>query len=163
VAGTRLRLEDDAAAPMRKRLMIWSRDAGIDLGSGDGSADDPTLTGARVRVRSATFDDTYVLPAANWSVIGQAGATRGFSYRDRSLLAGPIRSVRLHRGRLRVTGQGAQLGHALGTTNPDPVSVTVQTGVGGKRYCLGFGGKTLFQPGRTFKASGAPTATSCGF
>jgi hypothetical protein len=163
VAGTRLRLTDDAAAPIRKRLMIWSRDAGIDLGSGDGSSDDPTLTGARVRVRSATFDDTYVLPAANWSVIGQPGANRGFSYRDRSLLAGPIRSVRLHRGKLRVTGQGAQLGHALGTTNPDPVSVTVQTGVGGKRYCLGFGGKTLFQPGRTFKASGAPTPTSCGF
>jgi hypothetical protein len=57
--------------------------------------------------------------------------------------------------RLRVAAKGSRLLHGLGT-NPDPVTVTLQTGDLGHRYCMRFGGVTAFKPGRFFRARGAP-------
>src|SRR5262249_8681645 len=72
LAGTKLTLKD-SPEPARKRLAVTSKDPGISIGAGNGSAGDPRLMGAALRVATSVggaFDDTYVLPARNWRVIG---------------------------------------------------------------------------------------------
>jgi hypothetical protein len=158
LAGSVLRLQDDLADPTAKQLLVRSTDAAITLGGGDGSTDDPTLSGGQLRVRSATFDDTYDLPAANWRTIGAPGANEGYLYRDRTLGAGPVLAVKVKSGRLlRIVARGAALGHDLGA-NPDPVTVVLQTGALGHRHCMTFGGTARFRPGERFRALGAPGA-----
>jgi hypothetical protein len=157
IVGSKLRLDDDADATLR-RLLVRSADAGIVLGDGNGSEDDPTLSGGHLRVRSATFDDTYELPAANWQTIGPPGANLGYVYRDPFLFAGPVTAVKIRTGqRLRIWAKGSQLGHTL-ATNPYPVTVTLEIGEFGHRYCMTFGGVGAFKPGRRFRAHGAPAA-----
>ncbi len=158
VAGARLVLRDDPSDATRKALLVRSQDGAIGLGGGDGSADDPTLSGGRLRVQSDDFDTTYELPRANWRYIGAAGQNRGYVYRDPQLLAGPIQLVRLRNGRqLRVVGRGAALGHAL-AANPDPVRVVFQTGGAGRRDCMTFGGTATYRPGSFYRAAGAPAS-----
>ena len=160
LAGALVRLQDDPADASRKRLLVRSTDAGLTLGGGNGSADDPTLTGGSLRVRSTSFDDTYDLPAANWRTIGLPGANAGYLYRDRALVAGPVLAVKVRSGRLlRIAARGAGLGHDLGA-NPDPVTVVLQTGEVGHRYCLTFGGTARYKPDEFFRGAGAPAACS---
>jgi hypothetical protein len=156
LAGMFLRLKDDPPSGAGKSLLVRAADAGVTLGGGNYSADDPTLTGGRLRVQSATFDHTYVLPAANWRTIGLPGAELGYIYRDRFLVDGPVVRVKIRSGRvLRVEAKGAQLGHTL-AANPDPVTVILQTGDVGHRYCMTFGGVATYRPNDLFRAQGAP-------
>ena len=157
LAGSRLALHDDANATRRK-LLVRSTDAGITLGGGNGSADDPTLSGGHLRVRSAAFDHTYDLPAHNWTTMGPPGANQGYRYRDPFLFAGPVASVKVRSGRrISISAKGSQLLHTL-AGNPDPVTITLQTGDVGHRYCFKFGGATNFRPSERFRAHGAPAA-----
>src|SRR5262249_17893416 len=129
-------------------------------GAGEGSIDDPTLTGGHLRVRGGTFDDTYDLPAgASWSVVG-SGAARGYQYRDSALLAGPIKAVRIRRGRFKIVGRRAQLGHTL-STNPTPVTVVMQIGDRGQRYCAQYGGTTEYKPDVVYRGRRAPAPSAC--
>jgi hypothetical protein len=157
LAGTKLALQDDVN-PTRRTLLVRAIDPGITLGEGNDSRDDPTLSGGRLRVRSGTSMQTYELPAPNWRTIGPSGANQGYVYRDPFLFAGPVYAVKVRAGRrLRVAAKGSQLLQTLGT-NPDPVTVTLQTGEFGHRYCMRFGGVTAYKPGRFFRARGAPAA-----
>ena len=156
LAGTFLRLKDDPPSGAGKSLLVRAADTGVTLGGGNDSVDDPTLTGGRLRVRSATFDHTYELPAANWRTIGLPGADLGYVYRDRFLVDGPVVRVKIRSGRvLRVEAKGAQLGHIL-AANPDPATVILQTGDAGHRYCLTFGGVATYRPNDLSRAQGAP-------
>jgi hypothetical protein len=160
--GARLVLKADPAKPTRKRLLIRGSDLAVNLGDGNGSSDDPTLSGGRVIVRSAHFDSVYELPAFRWSYMGAPGANRGYEYHDAPLVFGPISLVQIRNGKLHVLGKGAQLEHVL-DANPDPVGVTVQLGAFGKRYCMSFGGRALFDPGKAYRAAEAPTPAQCEF
>jgi hypothetical protein len=156
VRGARLVLRDHPTDPTRRRLEVSSDDRGIELVAGDGLAvEDPTVGGATVRIRSRSFDDTYVLPAANWRPLRD-----GWQYSDPGLRAGPIRRARVRAGRLvSAQGVGAQLGHSLDAT-PEPVTVLFQLGTG-QRWCVEFGGATHFVPHRTFRAADAPAPSDC--
>jgi hypothetical protein len=161
VSGARLVLKDDSTDPGRRAILVRSMDSGVSLGDGDGSPDDPTLTGGRLRVRSSRFDHTYELPAAHWFYGGRAGFDVAYRYRDPLHLSGPIRSVLVRNGRLlRVGGRGSLLAHDLGAS-PDPVTVVLQIGATGERHCMQFGGSTRFIPGRLYRASGAPPPSPC--
>jgi hypothetical protein len=46
-------LDEVVPAPERKRLAVASRDPSITLGAGNGSADDPRLAGAMLRVSTS--------------------------------------------------------------------------------------------------------------
>src|SRR5262249_18764908 len=107
IAGNRLVLRD-APDPRRKSISVRADDPGIDRGGGTGPIDAPTLGGGHVRARSGTSDATYDMPAANWSAAG-SGAASGYQYRDSALLAGPIKTVKIRRGRFKLVGRGAQL------------------------------------------------------
>ena len=68
LSGKKLLLKDRIGNPSKKGLVASSKDASIDLGGGNGSADDPVLNGgSQLVVSSAGFNDTYPLPAANFA------------------------------------------------------------------------------------------------
>jgi glucose/arabinose dehydrogenase len=166
LAGSFLGLRDNAVHPGRKGATAVSKDtAAIDLGGGPGSGDDPTLQGGSLRVVSTTggFDNTYPMPASAWHYIGEPAKGKGYWYRDRKLVNGPVRMATLKGGKLlRVSGRGSGLGHTL-ASNPDPVSVVLQTG--GKHYCLTFGTSTSatmkFTSGTRFTARHASAPAAC--
>jgi hypothetical protein len=159
MAGTKLVLKGDPANPRGRRLTVRSDDDRLAIGAGPGSRDDPTRSDGSLRIRSATFDVTYPLPAGSWRRIG-GDALAGWSYRDARLLAGPITKVTLRRGKLRVSGKGAGLGHDL-AVNPDPVEVMLQLGATGIRQCMRLGGSTAFKPNRRFNAQDASAPSTC--
>jgi hypothetical protein len=160
LAATRFALRENAANPRRRRLGLRADDPAISLGLGEGSRDDPTLSGGRLRVRSAQFDDSYDLPASGWKRIGPPGGGQGWTYHDHVLLSGPIESVEIRPGRIRVSGKGAQLDDVL-AVNPDPVTVVLQLGHTGERECVSLGGTTAFRPQKYFRARNAPPPASC--
>jgi glucose/arabinose dehydrogenase len=154
VGGTKLTLKDNTN-PEKKRLTVQSKD-NIVLG---GPGDDPTVAGGTLRVVSATFDDTYNLPAANWEPIGDPADHKGFKYKDKLLAASPVKSAQVKTGKLlKATGKGSTLGHSL-ATNPDPVTVVLT--LGGRRYCATFGGTVKFEAAKSFTAKLAPVPASC--
>src|SRR5438874_856196 len=148
----------DSPVPARGSLFSLSHDPTITLGGGNGSADDPTLFGGSLRVRTTTgdrFDSTYNLPPAGWKTIGAPGQNKGYRFTSRT---GPINQVVVIPGRqVKVIGRAAFTSTL--STNPDPVDVVLRTGA--RRYCLEFGDGTRFQARRRFSATSAPAPTSC--
>jgi hypothetical protein len=160
VAATRFVLRENTANPRRRRLGLRADDPAIGLGLGEGSRDDPALSGGRLRVRSAHFDDTYDLPASGWQRIGPPGGGQGWEYRDHALLSGPIERVEVRPGRILVSGKGAQLDAVL-ALDPDPVTAVLQLGSTGERECASLGGTTAFRPQKYFRARNAPPPADC--
>src|SRR5262245_61457190 len=92
-----LALKDHTVA-IRRKLTLGSKDEALGIGEGNGSADDPTLAGATLRVLTAAgcsgpCDATYVLPADGWRLIGKWGEDEGYQYSDRLLLNGPVKKA----------------------------------------------------------------------
>jgi uncharacterized delta-60 repeat protein len=156
LAGRKLRLKD-GPRPGRRAVTVVSRDPTLALGSGAGSADDPTLHGASLRIVALGgdgFDDTYDLPAGRWRYLGKPSRGRGYLLRR----TGPIRSIVVKSGKLlRLRGAGPQLGHSLGA---EPEAVSVVLTIGAQRYCLTFAGGT-FRAGRRYVAQDAPAPAAC--
>ena len=159
-AGRRLALRSDPANPRRRRLTVRADDATIGVGAGAGSRDDPTRHGGSVRVTIGGAEHAYLLPAVHWRRVGSSSGAGGYEYRDGAQLSGPVTGVVVKAGGIRVAGKGAALEQEL-ATNPDPVTVVVQLGTSGVRYCMVFGGATAFQPGKRYRASNAPPPASC--
>jgi hypothetical protein len=137
------------------------KDAALTLGRGPGSADDPTLHGARLLVASSSapgaFTTLYPLDATTgaWSATSKRGTTTGYVFKS----GGPIATVRIRAGKtLAVTGKGAGLGHDL-DADPNPVAVVLE--IGEHRYCLAFGGDTRFTANKRYRAKKAPAPAAC--
>jgi len=159
LGGKVLSLRANPSLPTKKTISLNSKDASIDLGAGNGSSDDPVISGATVRVVGGSFDDTYNLPAGGWAYMGKPGQGKGYKYKDAALANGPIKTASIKPGKfVKATGKGAALGHTLGS-DPSPVSVVFSTGP--KPYCMTFGGTIKFKVDRSFTAKDAPTAASC--
>ena len=161
LSGRTLVLKTKAGSPAKSALSLVSKDVLLTLGAGNGSADDPTLASATVRIRSTSggFDDTYVMPASNWSLVGKPGQAKGYKYKDPTLSAGPVKSASVKTGKaLTLVGNGAGLHHQL-ADDPSPVDVTVT--LGAHRYCLQFGGTTTWKPEKQFTARDAPAPVAC--
>jgi hypothetical protein len=155
LAGKKLLLKDKAGKPQKRGLDCLVM-GGITLGAGNGSDDDPVANGGSLRVRSASFDSTYPLPATGWKYVGKEGQEKGYKFGK----GDAIKSVLVKNGKLlRILGKGSGLGHSL-ATNPDPVSVTLA--LGDRRYCLRFGGTVQFKDGTKFLAKGAAAPADCG-
>jgi hypothetical protein len=157
LAGRRLLLSARAGRPAKRRMVVVAKDAGITLGRGEGSSDDPTAAGASLRVRATTsggFDVTYDLDG-RWHRLSRRGEVRGWRWRGPA----PIKSVVLKRGRLlRIVGRGAGLGHSLFS---DPGGVKVELVLGQRPYCLEFGGDVRESSLSRFEARDAPAPASC--
>jgi hypothetical protein len=159
VDGRKLTLKDDPANPIRKRATVVSKDAGISLGGGQGSPDDPRTAGASVRIVSLAgdaFDDTYLLPASGWTAIGREGDNQGYRYKDAALAHGPVKRAVLRPAKvLKLVAKGSGLGHTL-AANPDPVDVVLT--IGGLVHCQRYGGGVTFTTPKVFAATQAPAA-----
>lgn len=138
-------------------LQLVSDDPAIAVGDA-GSADDPTVHGATLRIASVDgdgFDTTIELPAKRWKKIGKKGASGGYRYKGR----GDVRSVVVKPGgTLRVKGRGKGLGVSLGA---DPAPVHVVLTLGGRAYCLTFGGAVEFKAGKKLTATAAAAPELC--
>jgi len=158
LAGRKLSLKVRASDTTKQNLSSLAKDLSVSLGGGNGSGDDPTLNGGSLRVRGATFDETYPLPASAWSYVGNAGSNTGYRYKDKNRLNGPIKSVLVKAAQqVKSKGSGGDLGLALGS-DPSPVDVVLS--IGNTRYCTSFGGTTSFAAGK-FSAKDAPAPASC--
>ncbi len=157
--GRRLVLKVRPGNPGKRSLALLAKDADIVLGAGNGSADDPRTAGGSVRVRSESggFDVTYPLAASGWRLIGPDGGNKGYRYADRALRDGPVASVRLKPGSLKVAARGAGLAHDL-AVDPSPVDLVLT--IGSQRYCLRFDAGT-FRASRSFASQAAPAPSTC--
>jgi hypothetical protein len=162
LSGKKLLLTDDPADATRRKLKVLSKDLTANLGAGNGSADDPVVHGGSLRIVSTsgdTFDATYALPAANWIYLGPAGAGIGYKYLDKLQANGPIKLAIIKAGKLvKAVGAGAALSQTL-AGNPDPVSVTLQTG--GLSYCATLGGTVKHVAPKKFVAKDADPPGGC--
>jgi hypothetical protein len=143
-------------------VSVRSRDGAVGLGGGNGSPDDPTRVGARLRLQTegaVPLDLRYDLPAAGWRTIGRSGRNKGYRYRDRGRRAGPVTAVTIRGGRgIAIAAKGMSLGPSL-AAEPDAVSVVLD--LGARRHCMRFGGTTRFRPARLFGARNAPPPAAC--
>jgi hypothetical protein len=156
LAGTKLVLKDRPGKPQMRRLLVLAKGAPLSLGGGNGSADDPTLHGASLRVvaSSGSFDVTYPLDDG-WRLVGTDGRKRGYKRRGR----GPIRTVVVKADRLlRIVGWGAELEHSLLT---DPETVAAELRLGARYYCLEFGGTDVKRSAKALVVEDAGPATVC--
>jgi YVTN family beta-propeller protein len=158
---TKLVLKDKPGDPSKRRMKLLSRDPAVGLGTGNGSGEDPVLSGASLTVSSmaASFAGSYALPAGGWQYLGPAGANLGYKYRDPKGLNGPVVRAVVKAGRLvKVVAKGPALDLALGT-NPDPTSVRL--GIGGRVYCAEAGGTVSFTASKVYVAKTAPAPATC--
>jgi hypothetical protein len=160
--GTKLVLTAKPTNAGKRALVLLSKDPQVSLGAGSGSGDDPTIAGAMLRVRSTgadAFDAAYPLPASGWAPIVVRGNVKGYRYKDRALVAGPVKMATVRSGKLvKAVAKGAELVHGLGG-DPEPVDVELR--IGGHGYCMRFGGVSTFKPGTLFKATAALAPGAC--
>lgn len=156
LAGDRLVLTDNATQPAKRKLIVLVKGADVDLGAGPSSADDPVEHGGRLRV---WIDGA---PAGDYELTGWAYRSarhpeKGYRLRG----AGPItRALVVGRKLLKVAGMGLALEHRIGDTAPGPVAVELS--LGSRSYCLEFGGREKFKPGRRLVRTHGARATTCG-
>ena len=137
--------------------MLRAKDAAVTLARGNGSPDDPVLTGGSLRIVSSSgdFDLTYDLPASRWKHLRRAGAGKGYKFRKLS----PIKSIVVKPGKLvKIVAKGPELTHSL---DVDPGPVGIELRLGAHRYCFEFGGEATFLEGRLFRAKRAPAPVAC--
>lgn len=145
IAGNRVRISD---LPNKREAKIASYDTAI-----EGSTVDPTVSGATLRIFSATANSAYelALPAAQWRSAGEG------RFRFRSS-GNPRVAVSLVGGRLlrvMLRGTGA---YPLGTSQ---VEVGVSLTIGTTRFCTKFGGTIATDDGTRFIARRAGRPTPC--
>jgi hypothetical protein len=127
-----------------------------------GSADDPVLHGATLRVFTTVgdqFDVTYQLPHDNWHYVRDVNANAGYRYLDLGQTHGPISQMLLRPVLgIKVKG-GGQIGLSL-ATNPNPVQI-VLTLAGGTVVCGSYGGLVKYHPDVSYRATRAPAPATC--
>jgi hypothetical protein len=160
ITGKKLLIKLKPGDSSKTVIGAMSKDPTLDLGGGNGSADDPTVNGGGIRIRSqlAGFDTTYALPAAGWKAVGPAGQNKGYIFLSKT---GPIRKVLLKpgpRGLLLVSGKGPDVAVNL-DTNPSPVDVVLT--IGSRQSCAAYGGTVNFVAMGKLLARDAAAPAAC--
>jgi hypothetical protein len=159
VAGRSLSVVD-AGGPRDPRIRLRAKDDGVALPP-TGSAGDPTVAGATVRLVNPTTLETatFTLPGgSSWIVAGNPEAPRGYIYRDRLGANGPCSHVAVKRGRnigVVCSGNLGPIPFSLDEATQGSLAVTVQLG-SAQPQCAVFGGDvSRDQPGQ-FRARNSP-------
>jgi DNA-binding beta-propeller fold protein YncE len=137
IVTSSLSVRDDDVAPInfdRRKVSFRSskakgRPSGVVVPP-VGGAGDPTIGGAVLRMygTGGGHPVTLVLPAARWTRIGSA-AKPGYKYADKRRESGPVTSVAVKDGSLRVRGKGAAL-YSLAGAPQGAMTLRLQLGSG---------------------------------
>jgi hypothetical protein len=151
-------LDGDKLVATPRSVIFVTHDPDLTLGRGNGSPDDPTVAGGRLRIVSHDgdgFDLDFDLPAARWRTVGKSGAEKGYKLKRTK----PVLAVLVKPGKLiKVKVKGKDLGVDLGTS-PDPVHAVLT--LGEQAYCLSFGGTVTLTAGKKYVAENAPAPDVC--
>lgn len=156
VASTVILLKDNPEKPDARGLTLTVSKEPAVVATGI----DPTADGASLRVVSSTFDQTYQLPASNWTAVLKKGVVAGYKYADPKRLLGPISAAQISAGVIKAKGKGGALGHTLGT---EPQNTVIVVSSGDDAFCAGVGAasKKTFKAGKLYKGSKNPAPASC--
>jgi hypothetical protein len=141
-----------------KAVRVSSADPDIDLGRGNGSADDPVVNGGRLRVVShdgSVFDLRFELPPDRWRYVGKSGAAKGYKLKRTK----PVKSLVVKPGKqIKIALKAKDLGVRL-DASPFPVHVVLT--LGEQQYCMSFGGEATLTAGKKYVAVNAPAPAVC--
>lgn len=141
-------------------LSVASRDPAVGPGGERGGSADPTVHGATLQLTAGPGTSAeHGLPARNWRALLKRGVLVGWRYTDPRRTAGPVSRIVLRRGRqLVIAAAGPALGVGLGV---DPQVLGVVLAAGNHRWCLAFGGSTVWKPDVSFIARHAAPPAAC--
>jgi cysteine-rich repeat protein len=166
LSGRSLLVKDQAGNPGARRIVLVSKDPGIQSPA-PGSPADPRTAGVVLRLaRGVAEIDDIALPASGWTGLGNPQGSAGYRYHDSGQALGPCKKAMILPGRLlRAVCTGSQIDFTLDEASQGQLTVTVEPGTG-LRSCASFGGtvvkdiSTAGGVGR-FKAKNAPAPGSC--
>ena len=151
--------------PAKQTVSAQSKDLTIDLGAGNGTADDPVLNGGMLHIATADgcggpCDISRALPSSppidTWKYIGPAGSNKGYKFKRTSSTEPITVTVKPNKlVKLKIKGP---LGFDLATS---PSTVSVRLDIGARALCLEFGGTQTFVTGKTWKALNANAPAAC--
>jgi len=135
---------------------------GLNLDGTNGTAADPYLHGASIRIFSTAgdvFDNTYEMPASiQWHYYGLYGQNRGYDYKDPTHVNGRVAVIRIRNNKM-TRLIASQLDFSL-DTNPNPVNIVLR--IGDRKYCYSFGGVFWkFVPHKKYLSLRAPAPATC--
>lgn len=174
IAGKRIliRNADPGGDVSRRKIIYFAKETPSDAILG-GAAGDPTVGGAKIKVKVDAQEQCFPMPASHWSSF----STAGFLYKDPGGVNGPVKKAFIRR----TAGGGVFLNKVaiVGASGPGPqphitilppgtqASANFTIG-GGDQYCTTFGASTVTGSTTTlFKAKNSPepgppcAATAC--
>jgi hypothetical protein len=162
LTGKKLLLKYKSGKPDKAGMNLLSKDPASGLGADPGSADDPTVGGATIRIFSVvadesgdSFDQTYALAAGGWRYLKAKKPEKGYLLKQ----VAPFKKILVKPGKaLKIVAKGATLPHAL---QGDPGDVRVVMTLGALTQCLEFGGQKNFKFGKKFLAKDAAAPGAC--
>ncbi len=163
VSGQKVTLR--AKSPQRARLSVVFRDQAALPVPRPGSAEDPTIGGARLEVRSPLYgeSDVYELPATGWQLSNNSVWRPKFKYVDHTGANGPCYMAKWLGGKVVVRCRGAGINFTLNEGRQWSLALTLSAGPDLARYCALFGGDIKVDSNRNsmFKAVRAPNSHEC--
>ncbi len=136
-----------------------------------GAAQDPTVSGASLRLRNPGSGEQVViaLPASNWVGLGKPAGSKGYKYKDSSRSLGPCKVALLKPGKVIKAVCRGEIAFTLDEPQQGTLDIRLSSGTGGGAlsFCTEFGGTVTedrpavgAKPG-LFKATGATAPASC--
>ena len=97
-------------------------------------------------VNPSTLEEQLIpLPAIHWKALGKPAGSKGYKYRDRSLVSGPCKSAKVRTAQFKVVCRGSGITYSLDEPSQGAVAVTLKLGTD-LPYCMSFGGHDLQGP-----------------
>jgi hypothetical protein len=162
LSGKRLSLSDPSGNPARRKITVKSSDPSVGSTPADHPSA-PTVSGGFLEIINAVTGEiaAFSLPAALWEGDGTPAGSRGYTYRDTGLVAGPCKKIRIMNGkRLQMSCKGAQIDFSVDEPSQGGLGIKLTLGTG-NRYCMFFGGLILHDETGRFTAKNAPAPAAC--
>ncbi len=134
-----------------------------------GSADDPTVSGAELRVFDrfgAGGDVTFNLDNSGWTGLGDPPGSSGYKYKGKDDTSDPdpkgtCRIVLIKEKVIKGVCKGASVTLTTPFGGPEEIILGIPAGSAAFRYCAEFGGEEKRNDSKTMKRQDAPVPGAC--
>jgi len=165
VAGKLIIVKNPKPTDASKRNVTYF---GKEKASSDTVVGDPTVGGAKLKVRLDSNTDCFTMPASGWTPV----STLGFKYKDKTGANGPVKTAFIKKTKSGVFlnkviilgkfGPGPQPHITVVPPNPGVEADTNFTIGGGDEYCAAFPGATANpNDAKTYKVKDTPNPGTC--